>query len=44
MRAVPFGRDTLILLALAIVLPLLPLLLTTVPLPEILERVAEIVL
>lgn len=39
MRALPFGRDTLTQLTLATVLPFVPLLLTMIPLEQLLDRI-----
>ncbi len=44
MRAVPFGRDTIIQVAVPAVLPLLPLVLTVVPAEEILKKLLGILL
>jgi hypothetical protein len=44
MRSLPYGLHCVITLALATLLPLLPLLLTTVPLAEIVKRVTKIIL
>lgn len=44
MRAVPFSRDTVIRLAIIIILPLLPLALTMVPLERMIDRLIKLVL
>ena len=43
MRMVPIGRDTVIRLAIIIILPLLPLALTTVPMEQIIDRLVKLV-
>lgn len=43
MRLVPFGKDTLILLAAMVLLPVLPLTLTMIPLEEVLNRLLKAV-
>jgi hypothetical protein len=43
MRLVPFGKDTLILLAAMVLLPVLPLTLTMIPLDEVLSRLLKVV-
>ena len=44
MRAFPFGRDTILQVAVPAVLPLLPLALTVVPAEEILKRLLGMLL
>jgi len=44
MRAVPFGRDTIIQVAVPAVAPLLPLVLTVVPADEILRKLLGMLL
>ena len=44
MRALPFGRDTLIQVVVPAVAPLLPLALTVVPAEEILQKLPGILL
>ena len=43
MRLVPFGKETLILLAAMVLLPVLPLTLTMIPLDEVLSRLLKVV-
>jgi hypothetical protein len=44
MRAVPFGKETVIQLAVVTALPLLPLALTVFPLDELIRRVVGVLL
>jgi hypothetical protein len=43
MRAVPFSLRTVIVLALTAILPIAPLVLTMVSLPELVERLLKVV-
>jgi hypothetical protein len=44
MRIVPFGKETVIRLAILICLPLLPLTLTMIPLDQVLDRLVKLVM
>jgi hypothetical protein len=44
MRLVPFGRATVLRLMLLLVLPLTPLLLTMVPLEQLIDRIVGVLL
>lgn len=42
MRLLPFGRQLVVRLAILIALPLLPLILTMIPLEELMERLIKL--
>ena len=44
MRVVPFARDTVVQLAVITLLPVAPLVLTVIPLEELLKRLLQVVL